>query len=106
MLLVGQWATHRQLGLQLSLGLEPWLDLVDGTFHLIGTEGVRSCLLDPLTPVEVTIPTAPRGEAHGYQSHENSTKPSHMQISSPPNSQSKPMRGTCCQTLNHPQNCI
>ena len=51
-------------------------------------------------------PTAPAGEVCGYHSFRSSTKPSHMQIRFPPSSQSKPMRGTCCRTLNHPQNCI
>ena len=37
---VGQWAMHRQPGLQLSLGLEPWWDPVGGNFHLHGMEGV------------------------------------------------------------------
>ena len=38
-----QWAAHRQLGLQSSIGLHP----MGGEFHLHGTDGVRSCLLDP-----------------------------------------------------------
>jgi hypothetical protein len=56
----------------------------------------------PLAPVEVIAST----EARGYLSLGNSTKPPHMQIRFPPNFQSKPMRGTCCQTLNHPQKYI
>jgi hypothetical protein len=69
----------------------------------------RRCLImfpGPLAPVKVTAPTAPTGVVCDYQTHMSSTKPSHMQIRFPPNSQSKPMRGTCCWTLNHPQNCI
>jgi hypothetical protein len=56
----------------------------------------------PSAPIEVTTPTAPTREVCGYQSCRSSTKPSHMQISFSPNSQSKPMRGTCCLSLNHP----
>ena len=44
-----QWAAPRQPGLQSSIGLDPptsW-DSMDGDFHLHGTEGVPSCLLDP-----------------------------------------------------------
>ena len=60
----------------------------------------------PLAPVEVTAPRVPTGEMCGYPPCRNSTKPSHMKLRFPPNSQSKPMRGTCCRTLNHPQNYI
>ena len=45
-------------------------------------------------------------EVCGYQSYRRSTKTFHMQIRFPPSSQTKPMRGICCETLNHPQNCI
>jgi hypothetical protein len=96
---MGQWAAHRQPGLQLSVDLELQWDPVGGNFHLHMTEGVPGLL----APVEVTAPTAPTGEVCCYQSCRSSTKLSHMQIRFPPNSQSKPMRGTCCQTLNHPQ---
>jgi hypothetical protein len=37
---VGQGATHRQPGLQLSFCLEPWWDPVDGNFHVRGTEEI------------------------------------------------------------------
>jgi hypothetical protein len=68
---VGQWAAHRQPGLQSRLGLEPQRNPVGGNFHLHGTEGFRSC---PLAPVEITTPTTPTGEACGYQSHRQCTK--------------------------------
>jgi hypothetical protein len=74
---VGQWAMHRQPGLQSELRSWTLWDPVGGNFHLHGMEGIWSCLL---APVEVTAPTAPTGEGRGYQSHRNSTKPSHMQI--------------------------
>jgi hypothetical protein len=97
---VGQWAVHRQPE---PPGLEPRGDPVGGDFHLHGTEGIRSCLNSCRS---YPTPKAPTGEMCGYQSRRSSTKPSHMQIRFPSNSQSKLMRGTCCQTLNHPQNCI
>ena len=64
---VGQWAMHRQPGLQLRLGLEPWWDPVGGNFHLHGTEGIPSCLLDPWLLSKLPPPTVPKGEACGYQ---------------------------------------
>ena len=42
-----QWAAHRNPGLQSTIGLEPRGELMGGDFSLYGTEGIRSCILDP-----------------------------------------------------------
>ena len=63
---MGQWAVHRQPGLQSSKDLEPW-----------GTRWDRRCLImspGPLAPVEVTAPTAPAGEVCYYQSRRQCLK--------------------------------
>jgi hypothetical protein len=52
-----------------------------------------------LTSVKVTIPTAPTGEACLSAWLEQHQAFPHAKTVSP-NSQSKPMRGTCCQTLS------
>jgi hypothetical protein len=99
---VGQWAAHKHPGLQLSWGLEPGWDPVGGDFHLHGR-----LILSPgsLAPVKVTAPTVPphpQERCVAISHVANSTKPSHMQIMFPPNSQFKPVIDTCCRTLNHP----
>jgi hypothetical protein len=81
-------------------------DPVGGDFHLHGTEGVQPCLRSPWLLLKLPPSQSPAGEMCGCESRRRSTKPSHMQIRFSPSSQSKPMRGTCCPTLNHPQNCI
>jgi hypothetical protein len=64
------------------------------------------CYSNP-TPAQLeTRLSVHRPIPHRYQSLRISTKPSHMQIRFSPNSLCKPMGGTCCQTLNHPPNCI
>lgn len=84
--------------------LRSWTPVGPGGWSFPPTWDWRRSIMSPgsLAPFEVTTPT---GEVHGYQSCRNSTQSSHMQMF-PPNSQSKPMRGTSYWTLNHPQNCI
>jgi hypothetical protein len=51
---------HRQPGLQSSLDLEPQWDLMGGNFHLHGSEGIRSCLLDPWLLSKLLTPKPPQ----------------------------------------------
>ena len=90
--LVGQWATHSQPGFQArSCTPGPSSD------NSLTWEG-RSSLKSPgaLAPVRATPPQPPQ-ERRGYHP---------LRIRFPPNSQPKPMRGACCQTLNDSQNCV
>jgi hypothetical protein len=67
---------HRQPGLQLSLGLEPWWELMGSNFHPPTWDRRHSFdhVLGLLAPVEVTAPIAPTGEVCGYQSHRQCPK--------------------------------
>ena len=59
-LLWGNWAMHRQPGLQSSLCLEPHWNYMGGNFHLHGTEGIGSCLLGPWLLLKVPPPQPPQ----------------------------------------------
>ena len=54
---VGQWAVHRQPE---PPGLEPRGELMGGDFSLYGTEGIRSCLLDPRLLSKLLPPQPPQ----------------------------------------------
>lgn len=101
---VGQWAMCRQPSF-LPVEARSWTPGPGSDNSL--TWDWRSSLMSPGPWLlsEFLPPQLPQ-ERHGYQPLRNSTKPSHMHIRFPPNSQPKPMRGACCQTLNHCQNCI
>jgi hypothetical protein len=57
---VEQWAALRQPVLQSSIGLEPQGEPMGGDFYLYGTEGIRSCILDPRLLSKLPPPQPPQ----------------------------------------------